>query len=73
MDKDRFRQDLGGFIDAYQEVAKRLGLIPDSGIMDGDDIDEQIVSSLGEIENKMAKEKNLRKLNKSATKKPKSV
>lgn len=27
MDKDRFRQDLGGMIDAYQEVARRLGLI----------------------------------------------
>ncbi|MGC6472563.1 MAG: phosphoribosylaminoimidazolesuccinocarboxamide synthase [Parvibaculales bacterium] len=27
LDKDRFRQDLGGMVDAYQEVAKRLGLI----------------------------------------------
>lgn len=29
MDKDRFRQDLGGMIDAYQEVARRLGLLTD--------------------------------------------
>lgn len=26
MDKDRFRQDLGGLVDAYREVAHRLGL-----------------------------------------------
>jgi len=28
MDKDRFRQDLGGVADAYQEVARRLGISP---------------------------------------------
>ena len=27
MDKDRFRQDLGGLVEAYQDVAKRLGII----------------------------------------------
>ncbi|WP_455475110.1 phosphoribosylaminoimidazolesuccinocarboxamide synthase [Bartonella sp. B30(2025)] len=27
MDKDRFRRDMGGIFDAYQEVAKRLGII----------------------------------------------
>ena len=27
LDKDRFRQDLGGLLNAYQEVAARLGLI----------------------------------------------
>lgn len=26
MDKDRFRRDLGGLIDAYQEIARRLGV-----------------------------------------------
>ncbi|OCG65362.1 phosphoribosylaminoimidazolesuccinocarboxamide synthase [Gilliamella sp. wkB18] len=26
MDKDRFRQDLGGVIEAYEEVAKRIGV-----------------------------------------------
>lgn len=26
MDKDRFRQDMGGLVEAYQEVARRLGL-----------------------------------------------
>ena len=26
MDKDRFRRDLGGLLDAYQEIARRLGV-----------------------------------------------
>ena len=26
MDKDRFRRDLGGLIEAYQEIARRLGV-----------------------------------------------
>ncbi len=31
MDKDRFRQDLGRVEEAYQEVARRLGILPDAG------------------------------------------
>jgi len=31
MDKDRFRQDLGGVEEAYQEVARRLGVLPEAG------------------------------------------
>ena len=27
MDKDRFRRDMGGLLEAYQEVARRLGII----------------------------------------------
>ena len=27
MDKDRFRKDLGGMIEAYTEVARRLGVV----------------------------------------------
>ncbi|MBE0705212.1 MAG: phosphoribosylaminoimidazolesuccinocarboxamide synthase, partial [Afipia sp.] len=27
MDKDRFRRDLGGLLEAYTEVAKRLGIL----------------------------------------------
>jgi phosphoribosylaminoimidazole-succinocarboxamide synthase len=30
MDKDRFRQDLGKVEEAYQEVAKRLGIMPEN-------------------------------------------
>ncbi|MBL4907114.1 MAG: phosphoribosylaminoimidazolesuccinocarboxamide synthase [Sneathiella sp.] len=31
LDKDRFRRDLGGVEDAYQEVARRLGILPEGG------------------------------------------
>ena len=31
LDKDRFRRDLGGEVEAYQEVARRLGLVPEAG------------------------------------------
>ena len=32
MDKDLFRRDLGGLVEAYQEIANRLGIkIPDLG------------------------------------------
>ncbi|EDP65927.1 Phosphoribosylaminoimidazolesuccinocarboxamide synthase [alpha proteobacterium BAL199] len=34
MDKDRFRCDLGGVEEAYQEVARRLGVLPEAGPMD---------------------------------------
>jgi phosphoribosylaminoimidazole-succinocarboxamide synthase len=34
LDKDRFRQDLGGVKEAYQEVARRLGILPDGGSLD---------------------------------------
>ena len=37
LDKDRFRRDLGGETEAYQEVARRLGLLPeglDSPVLD---------------------------------------
>jgi phosphoribosylaminoimidazole-succinocarboxamide synthase len=31
MDADRFREDLGGVEEGYQEVARRLGLLPEGG------------------------------------------
>ncbi len=34
LDKDRFRRDLGGVAEAYQEVARRLGILPDAGPQD---------------------------------------
>jgi phosphoribosylaminoimidazole-succinocarboxamide synthase len=34
MDKDRFRQDLGQVEEAYQEVARRLGILPEGGPSD---------------------------------------
>lgn len=39
MDKDRFRNDIGGLVDAYSEIAKRLGIALNniSGINNGSD------------------------------------
>ncbi len=37
LDKDRFRRDLGGEVEAYQDVARRLGLLPeepDTAVLD---------------------------------------
>jgi len=34
LDKDRFRRDMGGVEGAYQEVAKRLGIMPEAGPQD---------------------------------------
>jgi phosphoribosylaminoimidazole-succinocarboxamide synthase len=34
LDKDRFRRDLGKVAEAYQEVARRLGILPESGPRD---------------------------------------
>ena len=31
LDKDRFRRDMGGVAEAYQEVARRLGILPVAG------------------------------------------
>jgi phosphoribosylaminoimidazole-succinocarboxamide synthase len=30
LDKDRFRRDMGGLVEAYTEVAKRLGIIAEN-------------------------------------------
>ena len=70
LDKDRFRENMGGLIDAYQDVAKRLGLIPESGIIQGGNIDEQIASGLSEIDNELGREKKLRSVNKTPPSKP---
>jgi len=39
LDKDRFRRDLGGETEAYQEVARRLGLAPEDGSTEVLDLD----------------------------------
>lgn len=38
LDKDRFRQDIGDVAEAYQEVAKRLGVFIDPAAMTADDV-----------------------------------
>lgn len=60
MDKDRFRQDLGGLVEAYQQVAERLGLIPKGGIIEGGNVNEQLAAGLDEIENELAKQRKLK-------------
>lgn len=62
MDKDRFRQDLGGVIEAYQTVAERLGLVPKGGIIEGGSINEQLAASLSEIDNELSRERALRSI-----------
>lgn len=38
LDKDRFRRGLGGLVDAYQDVARRLGILNENGdVIDTDD------------------------------------
>lgn len=65
MDKDRFRQDLGGLVEAYQEVAVRLGIIPREGIMQGEAFNEKLASSLDEIENELARQRQIRAVHKN--------
>src|SRR5688500_7223303 len=64
LDKDRLGQDPRSIIEAYQQVAQRLGLVPKGGIMDGAGINEQLAASLDEIENEVAKERRLRSISK---------
>lgn len=37
LDKDRFRRDLGGVEEAYQDVARRLGILPEGGMPEVED------------------------------------
>lgn len=68
LDKDRFRQDLGDLVEGYQEIAKRLGLIPEGGIVQDGNINEQLAAGLGEIENELAKERRRRAVAKPPSK-----
>lgn len=68
LDKDRFRKGLGDLVEGYEEIAKRLGLIPQTGIMQGDDLDEELVGNLVNIENERMKERRLRSVNKPSPK-----
>lgn len=70
LDKDRFRFDLGDLIEGYQYIAKKLGLIPESGIMQGGSINEQLAEKLDQIENELATARKLRGLNKNKPRKP---
>jgi phosphoribosylaminoimidazole-succinocarboxamide synthase len=74
LDKDRFRKDLGDLVEGYEDIAKRLGLIPETGIMqEGGNIDEKIASGLGEIENELVKKRRLRSIKNSSSKNPRKT
>ncbi len=61
LDKDRFREDLGGVGEAYQTVADRLGLLPKGPIiLDGGTVDEAAAEHLGKIENASVPTRQLR-------------
>ena len=68
LDKDRFRQDLGGLVEAYEDIAGRLGLVPKGGILQGGDINEQIAAGLEQIENELAEKRKLKSINRSSQK-----
>jgi phosphoribosylaminoimidazole-succinocarboxamide synthase len=73
LDKDRFREELGGLVEAYQDVAQRLGLVPQSGIFkdsNNNSVNEEVASNLGEIENEIAQARKLRSVNKTPPTKP---
>ena len=70
LDKDRFRHDLGDLVEGYQEIAKRLGLVPEGLIGEGGSINEDVASQLEEIENELAKERKLKSVKKTGS--PKS-
>ncbi len=48
LDKDRFRKDLGGIESAYQEVARRLGVLPENAVAS---ITEQATEQLESADN----------------------
>ncbi|MCK5385477.1 MAG: phosphoribosylaminoimidazolesuccinocarboxamide synthase [Alphaproteobacteria bacterium] len=63
MDKDRFRHDLGDLIEGYEDIAKRLGLIPeDSMVMKNGGVDEKLFEGLRQIENEMSEKRSFRDL-----------
>lgn len=70
LDKDRFRQDLGNVVEGYQEIARRLGLVPAGLIEDGGTLNEQVAANMGEIENELASARRLRAINKKGPAKP---
>ncbi len=64
LDKDRFRQDLGGVENAYQEVARRLGVLPQS------DQESYVIEVNPRVAKSKAKKKAAKKPVKKTAKKP---
>lgn len=51
IDKNRFPKEGADIVEGYQEIAKRLGLIPQSGIIEDGNINETAAQDLSEITN----------------------
>jgi phosphoribosylaminoimidazole-succinocarboxamide synthase len=62
MDKDRFRFDLGDLVEGYQQIAQKLGLVPEGGILKGGSINEQLAEQMDQIENELAEHRRMRDL-----------
>ena len=47
-------------IEGYQNIAKKLGLIPEDGIVEGGNVNEKLAETLDQIENELAEKRKLR-------------
>jgi phosphoribosylaminoimidazole-succinocarboxamide synthase len=66
LDKDRFRDDLGGVAEAYQNVAERLGLLPKGAIIEDGAMNEQRAASMDGISNELSEARKLRAVAKNS-------
>ena len=64
-DKNRFPKEAGNIVEGYQEIAKRLGLIPESGIVQDGTLNEEVIEDLAGIEN-IAGKRHLRSVKKTS-------
>ena len=62
MDKDRYRYDLGDLVEGYQNIAAKLGLIPEGGIIQGGSINKDLAEKLETIENRLVEKRKLRSI-----------
>lgn len=58
------KTEMENLVESYQEIAKRLGLIPQTGIIQDGNIDEDIAGNLNEIKNELAQRRKLRSVKK---------
>ena len=65
MDGNHIEENASDFIENYQAIAKRFGLIPESGIIQNGSVNEQVAEGLAEIENELEKKRRLRSVNKT--------
>ncbi len=73
MDRDRFIEDLGGLVEAYERVAQRLGIVPEGGIIKGGSVNEQLAEGLEEIENELARQRKLKGIKRTNPTNPRKI